>query len=96
MNIGNKSQRTELHYTCEQHYRLFVKMILESSADTNVQDRGCRAPLLLATMAKREETMNILLSTRKASWNIPDDKGSTPLIIAAQNGYTRIVGILTG
>lgn len=94
MNTIDTMQQIALYYACNYCYPLIIKLLLEFSAKPNLQDYYSCTPLLLATITNARDIVAMLLLTKKAAQKILDKKRLMPLIIAAQNSYTRIVKIL--
>lgn len=72
-----------LHIVMRQHDLAWAGFLLQANADPNVRDRDGNTPLLLASMARFNEGVRLLIAIR-AGIDIKNNAGETPLIKAVQ------------
>ena len=88
-------QHTLLQYATLHRLRDVVQLLLERGADPNATtERETRSPILLASMNKDHEIMNLLLSSatnNKLDVNVTDVKGNTPLHHLSNTEYLDCV-----
>lgn len=85
--INTKSVTTgkgALHILMGHPGTLYVQYLLQHKADPNIRDGKGNTPLILATMAQREDLVTLLLNY-KANVNLANSQGQTPLILAVNN-----------
>lgn len=85
-----------LHVTVRAGSLVYTKYLLDRGANPNVQDGKGDTPLLIATLANRQDLVEALLDSRsvKANVNMPDGRGFTALIRAVQNRNLPMVNLL--
>lgn len=77
-----------------QNYRYeIIKLLLESRADVNIQQKNGDTPLIIAIDLKFNEIVELLIDN-KANVNTKNIYGETPLIMAACKDQIEIVEIL--
>lgn len=82
-----------LHILTSHPNSLFFQFLLQRGADANLRDGKGNTPLVLATMAGREDLAQLLL-TYKANPNLGNAGGQTPLILAVTNRDVALTRLL--
>lgn len=82
-----------LHILTSHPNSLFFQFLLQRGADANMRDGKGNTPLVLATMAGREDLAQLLL-TYKANPNLGNAGGQTPLILAVTNRDVALTRLL--
>ncbi len=87
-NLKNRDGRTALHLNLS--FPEIATTLLEAGADPNARDKDGRSPLMHLLHARGKPEL-IALMLEKTDKNAVDDKGNTPLHIAAQahDAYAR-------
>jgi len=94
VNITDKNNQTALHFAALNGHKEVVKILIEEGADINVKESSYdQTALFLATKNGHEEIVFLLLNAKGIQVEKP---GATPLIAAANKGYTRIAKALLG
>lgn len=90
------SGESALHVTVRGGNLTYTNFLLDRGANPNVQDGKGDTPLLIATLANRQDLVEALLNSRKvkANVNMPDGRGFTALIRAVQNRNLPMVNTL--
>ena len=73
-----------LHLLVSHSGSLYFQYLLEHGADPNIRDGKGNTPMVLATMAGREDLVRLLVA-HKANVNLGNAAGQTPLILAVGN-----------
>ena len=84
-----------LHILTSHPNSLFFQFLLQRGADANMRDGKGNTPLVLATMAGREDLAQLLL-TYKANPNLGNAGGQTPLILAVTNRDVALTAAAAG
>ncbi|KAE8878125.1 hypothetical protein PF005_g14068 [Phytophthora fragariae] len=71
-----------------------LQKLLDSGVNLDAKDEDERTPLHWASATGRLDVAEFLLEQAKASVNVQDDAGWTPLMSAASAGHGDIVGLL--
>ena len=82
-----------LHILTSHAGSLYMQYLLQHTADPNIRDAKGNTPLILATMAGREDLVSLLL-TYKANPNLANGQGQTPLILAVNNRDVDLTRLL--
>jgi uncharacterized protein len=82
-----------LHILTSHAGSLYMQYLLQHKADPNIRDAKGNTPLILATMAGREDLVSLLL-TYKANPNLANGQGQTPLILAVNNRDVDLTRLL--
>lgn len=95
--IGNHNI-TALYLAIKNSHIEVINELINNGADVNVivdrtyDERKC-TPLLMAVMENQIEVVRLLLN-HGANVNIANKEGSTPILIALENGYMQIANAL--
>jgi ankyrin repeat protein len=76
------------------HYAEIVELLLDHGADANLISRDQGAPLHQAARAGGVELTRVLLAHGARAEIQGDDRGTTPLMLAAENAHPEIVKLL--
>ena len=71
-----------------------IKILISHGANINYKMRGVCTPLLIAVSKNNFELVDEMIGKMKADPNLSDDKGITPMFIAASKGFNEIINIL--
>uniref|UniRef100_A0A4W3GKR7 Transient receptor potential cation channel, subfamily A, member 1a n=1 Tax=Callorhinchus milii TaxID=7868 RepID=A0A4W3GKR7_CALMI len=87
---------TPLHYACRQGLLDSVDKIMNLKMCLHIKTKDKKTPLHFAAGYGRLKTCQRLLQNLKDTkfLNEGDGKGMTPLLLAAQNGHTKVVQLL--
>ena len=93
-NKGDNGNGTPLYHALSSRYCDIVDIITEQpNIDYNVKTECGRTLVQIAVMC--EECVKILASQKKCQcWNVPNNDGNTPVMIALKKNQTKIVEIL--
>ncbi|MCG8339713.1 MAG: ankyrin repeat domain-containing protein [Cytophagales bacterium] len=90
--------KTALHWAAENGHGEVVELLLDSGAQVEATDKEGQTPLHLAVEEKKEEIVRMIVEKGREEELTraihPDTFHLSPLYIAVQKGYTKIVGIL--
>ena len=78
------SGKGALHLLVGHAGAMFFQYLLEHGADPNIRDNKGDTPMVLATMAGREDLVRLLV-LHKANVNLGNSSGQTPVILAVGN-----------
>ncbi|KAG8199145.1 hypothetical protein JTE90_015980 [Oedothorax gibbosus] len=91
VNVRTKRGMTPLHHGAAQGHSNVVKLLIEKyGAATDGLTLSKQTALHLASQQGRFETCRLLLDLRADS-NAIDNKGQTPLLLAAENDHSEVV-----
>ncbi|XP_067888757.1 transient receptor potential cation channel subfamily A member 1b [Heterodontus francisci] len=87
---------TPLHYVCRRGLKDSVKKMLTLKASPYLKTTDKKSSLHFAAGYGRLDTCKLLLQNINETklLNEGDEKGKTPLLLAAQNGHTKVVQLL--
>lgn len=94
VNCRNASSLPLITILAKDGHTELVKLVLDAGADVNLADSGGITALYRAASFNHVATVQLLIE-RGANFNATTKKGKwTPLMIAAEEGYQRIVEVL--
>ncbi|KAK9500655.1 hypothetical protein O3M35_001882 [Rhynocoris fuscipes] len=95
VDVQNSEGVTPLHISSMYGRLEFVKLLLKSGANVNVQTKTTNmTPLHLACQNQKTQIVDILLKTNKCNMNIQDKLGNTALHYACQTNNTKLLILL--
>ena len=92
-NIANSNQQTCLMLACQKRYYDIVQYLVEKGADTKCKDKIGSTALHFSAALGQFAITKLLIE--KGSMMTKDNKGLTPLMVAASNGKVEIVEYLS-
>lgn len=94
INVPNNSNQTPLHLACYHGHESAVEILLNAGASVSACDNlHLHVPLHMAVVQKRDAAALLLIS-RLACIEAPDENFDTPLHLAAKLGNTKVVAAL--
>ncbi|XP_069777339.1 transient receptor potential cation channel subfamily A member 1-like [Narcine bancroftii] len=96
LNDEDNNGCTPLHYVCRQGFTTSLVKMLSLKASLHLKTKDKRSSLHFAASHGRLKTCKLLLQDMNDTklLNEGDEKGMTPLLLAAQNGHTDVVQLL--
>jgi len=88
MAVGGAGQ-TLLHYACDENHRSPVITLLPD-IDVNVKTKYGETPFYYACYG-RTSCVRLLLKDPRVKLNVPNNRGFTPLLLAAFYGYVDVI-----
>ncbi|KAJ4243835.1 hypothetical protein NW762_014713 [Fusarium torreyae] len=85
---------TPLDDACWKGHESVVRLLLAKGAETQVTDHGGWSPLLSATVYNNESIVKVLLEKDSSNINVAATTDKTPLHVACEQGFEKIVGVL--
>jgi ankyrin repeat protein len=90
-NATASGGRAAIHFTSIANHTSLLKLLLsECGADVNSVTTNQRTALHYACQLGHSDTVSILL-TSGANWKVVNNGGSSPFLLACENGYVDIV-----
>ncbi|CAJ0602435.1 unnamed protein product [Cylicocyclus nassatus] len=82
---------TALHFAASNGHDVTAKVLIDAGSDVNARNSQGKTPLDLAVEGDHYDTVNVLLEKGAVIESANDDRCTTPLHVAAEKGYDRIV-----
>jgi len=94
VNFQNAQKLTALHVACMEDSADVVLELIFGKADVNLTDQAQQTALHKVVYADNQEVMKVLVEHGNAQLSAVDDRGTTPLLLAAEFGKMRFVEYL--
>ena len=94
INGQSRWGETPLYQAIQRNHLSAAKMLLEAGADANISTDVHTTALSWAAAEGSEESLQLLLNHTGTELDIPDKSGQTPLLRAADAGYTKCIRML--
>lgn len=97
VNIQNANDGTPLYVAAANGHIRVVRLLIDCGADVNLRG-GNESFALIAALSKRsenhEEVARMLLNMENVNVSVTNERGITPLLLAARHGLEAIVALL--
>ncbi|XP_077980292.1 transient receptor potential cation channel subfamily A member 1-like isoform X2 [Glandiceps talaboti] len=91
LNEKDKKEQTVVHYAAKSGNSKILSLLITSNAEVDGKDFDERIPLHIAASCGRLECVRLLAEACPTKINDDDVDGRTPLLLAAEEGYDKVV-----